>query len=85
MYLIEDEGDVDKIIGTHENGTPYTEIFPVHDDDNDSVSSRYLLIKNNFHDYTNKLSIVLPLHPVPTFLYNELFNQWNIQKEEAPK
>ncbi|KAI4468769.1 protein kinase c mu [Holotrichia oblita] len=48
LYLIEDEGDVDKIIGTHENGTPYTEIFPVHDDDNDSVSSRYLLIQNNY-------------------------------------
>ncbi|KAK9759319.1 Protein kinase domain [Popillia japonica] len=39
LYLIEDEGDVDKIIGTHENGTPYTEVYPVHDDDNDSVSS----------------------------------------------
>lgn len=48
LYLIEDEGDVDKIIGTHENGTPYTEVYPVHDDDNDSVSSRYLLIQNNY-------------------------------------
>lgn len=44
LYLIEDEGDVDKIIGTQANGTPYAETLPVHDDDNDSISSGYINI-----------------------------------------
>lgn len=40
LSMIEDESDVDKIIGPQANGTPYTEIFSMHDDDNDSLPSR---------------------------------------------